>query len=65
MALPVKSEKREDKLPLERALRALEEVRKSLKKFSASESVARNDVLNAELKIVRHRAKKLSKRTMA
>jgi hypothetical protein len=65
MALPVKSENREDKLPLERALRALEDVRKSLKRFSATESVAGSDALNAELKIVRRKAKKLRKRTMA
>jgi hypothetical protein len=65
MALLVKSEKREDKLPLERALRALEDARKSLKQFSATESVAANDALNAELKIVRHKARKLRKRAMA
>ena len=64
MAPPVKSEKREDRLPLERALRALEDVRQSLKKFSATESVAANDALNAELEIVRHKARKLRKRTM-
>jgi hypothetical protein len=56
MALPVKSEKREDKLPLERALRALEDARKSLKQFSATESVAANDALNAEHEIVRPEA---------
>jgi hypothetical protein len=65
MALPVKSEKREDKLPLERALRALEDARQSLKKFSATESVAANDALHAELRIVRHKARKLRKRAMA
>jgi hypothetical protein len=64
MALPVKSENREDKLPLERALRALEDVRKSLKRFSATESIAGSYALNAELKIVRRKAKKLRKRTM-
>jgi hypothetical protein len=65
MALPVKSEKREDKLPLERAQRALEDVHRSLKKFSATQSVAANATLNAELEIVRHKIKKLRKRTMA
>jgi hypothetical protein len=65
MALPMKSEKREDRLPLERALRALEDVHKSLKQFSATDSVAGNAALNAELKIVRHKARKLRKRTMA
>jgi hypothetical protein len=65
MALLVKSEKREDKLPLERALRALEDVHQSLKKFSATESVAANDALHAELEIVRHKARKLRRRTIA
>jgi hypothetical protein len=65
MALPVKSEKREDKLPLERALRALEDVHRSLKQFAATESIVANDALKAELKIVRHKARKLRKRTMA
>jgi hypothetical protein len=65
MALPVRSEKREDKLPLERALRALEDARTSLKKFSATDSVAENDSLKAQLKIVRRKAGKLRKRAMA
>jgi hypothetical protein len=65
MALLVKPEKREDKLPLERALRALEDVRRSLKQFSATESVLGNDALNAELKIMRHKARKLRKHAMA
>ena len=34
--------KREDKLPLERALRALEDLHKSLKEFSKVDSVAGN-----------------------
>ena len=61
----MRSEQREDRLPLERALRALEDVPKSLKQFSATDSVAGNAALNAELKIVRHNARKLRKRTMA
>jgi len=65
MALPVKSEKREDKLPLERALRALEDAHRSLKKFSATGSVAANGALHAELDIVRRKARKLRKRTKA
>jgi hypothetical protein len=60
-----KIEKREDKLPLERALRALEDVHKSLKDFSKTDTVAKNNVLAAELKTVRHNAKKLRKRAKA
>jgi hypothetical protein len=62
MAASDKTEKREDKLPLERALRALEDVHKSLKDFSNTDTVARNDALAAELKTVRHKARKLRKR---
>jgi hypothetical protein len=57
--------KREDKLPLERALRALEDVHKSLKEFSQTDTVAKNNALNAEIKTVRHKAKKLRKRATA
>jgi hypothetical protein len=62
VATPAKSAKREDKLPLERALRALEDVHKSLKEFSATDAVINNDAVAAELKTVRHKAKKLRKR---
>jgi hypothetical protein len=62
MATPERIEKREDKLPLERALRALEDVHKSLKDFSKTDTVAKNDALAAALKTVRHKAKKLRKR---
>jgi hypothetical protein len=55
--------KREDKLPLERALRALEDVHKSLKEFSRKPSVVENAALNAEIETVRHKAKKLRQRT--
>jgi hypothetical protein len=65
MALRVRSEKQEDKLPLERALRALEDARQSLKKFAATVSVAENEALHEELRIVRHKAKKLRERAMA
>jgi hypothetical protein len=44
---PAKS-KREDKLPLERALRALEDVYQKLKEFSATDSVANNDAFAAK-----------------
>jgi F0F1-type ATP synthase epsilon subunit len=44
VTLTVKSEKREDKLPLERALRALEDVRKLLKKLSTTEADLRMEL---------------------
>jgi hypothetical protein len=62
MATLERTEKREDKLPLERALRALEDVHKSLKDFSKTDTIAKNDTLAAELKTVRHKARKLRKR---
>jgi hypothetical protein len=62
LATPAKSAKREDKLPLERALRALEDVHQSLKEFSKVDSVAKSEAFAAEVKSVRHNAKKLRKR---
>jgi hypothetical protein len=58
-----KSPQREDKLPLERALRALEDVHKSLKDFSKQRSVIENIALNEMVKTTRHKAKKLRKLT--
>jgi hypothetical protein len=51
--------RRDDKLPLERALRALGDIHVSLKEFSKQESVAGNAVLKANVKTVRQKAKKL------
>jgi hypothetical protein len=65
VATPTTIGKREDKLPLERALRALEDVHKSLNEFSTTDTVAKNNVLNAEIKTVRHEARKLRKRATA
>jgi hypothetical protein len=62
MASPAK---REDKLPLERALRALEDLHKSLKEFSKTDSVVGNAELNAEAENVRDKAKKLRRRSEA
>jgi hypothetical protein len=61
MAPATKIGKLEDKLPLERALRALEDVRKSLKEFATKESVTENVALSAGVKTIRHKAKKLRK----
>jgi hypothetical protein len=57
-----KSAKLEDKLSLERALRALEDTHQSLKEFSTTDTVTNNDAFAAELKTLRHKAKKLRKR---
>ena len=62
MASPAK---REDKLPLERALRALEDLHKSLKEFSKTDSVVGNVELNSEAENVRDKAKKLRRRSEA
>jgi hypothetical protein len=56
------SRKREDGLPLERAVHALEDINQSLKKFSTTDSVATSDTFAAGLKRFRHKAKKLRKR---
>jgi hypothetical protein len=63
MSQPEKIGKREDKLPLERALRALEDVHQSLKEFSKQPSVAKNAAMEAAVKATRHKARKLRKRT--
>ena len=63
MTTSAKSPQREDKLPLERALRALEDVHKSLKEFSKQRSVIENIALNGMVKTTRHKAKKLRKLT--
>ena len=63
MATSAKPPQREDKLPLERALRALEDVHKSLKEFSKRRSVIENVALNGMVKTTRHKAKKLRKLT--
>jgi CHAD domain-containing protein len=61
VATPAKSAKLEDKLSLERALRALEDAHQSLKEFSTTDTVTNNDAVAAELKTLRHKAKKLRK----
>jgi hypothetical protein len=63
VAHPAKVGKREDKLPLERALRALEDVHTSLKEFSAQQSVVENAALSSIVKTSRHKTKKLRKMT--
>jgi aminoglycoside phosphotransferase (APT) family kinase protein len=62
VATPAKFAKREDKLPLERALSALEDVHQSLNEFSKADSAAKNDEFATALKSFRHKAKKLRKR---
>jgi hypothetical protein len=65
MTLSAKFGKREDKLPLERVLRALEDVHESLKEFSKEKSVADDIALSVEIKVVRHKTKGLRKRAIA
>jgi hypothetical protein len=65
LATSARSAKREDKLPLERALRALEDVHQSLKEFTTTDSVMKNDAFASDLETVRRRAKKLRKDTVA
>jgi hypothetical protein len=65
LATLAKSAKREDKLPLVRALRALEDVHQSFKEFSSTDSATNNDAFAADLKTVRHQTKRLRKRTTA
>lgn len=65
VAASLKPAKREDRLPLERALRALEDVHRSLKEFSTTDSVMTSDAFAANVKRFRHKAKKLRKRANA
>jgi hypothetical protein len=62
MALPGRIENLEDRLPLERALRALEDAKTSLKTSAKKTSVKNNPALQQSVKDVRHRLKKLTKR---
>lgn len=48
-----------------RALRALEDVHKSLNEFSKIDTVAKNNALNAEIKTARHKDRNLRKRATA
>ena len=63
MALPVRTENQEDRLPLQRALRALEDAKMSLKTFARKTSVKNNPALQQSVKDVRHRLKKVIKRS--
>jgi hypothetical protein len=63
MALPGRTEHQEDRLPLERALRALEDAKKSLKALQKKTSVSSNPELQQSVKDVRERLKKVIKRS--
>jgi exonuclease VII small subunit len=65
MSPAAKTEKREDRLPLERALRALEDAQKSLKKFSKTDVTLSNPTLKEGVRLTRHKLKKLRKRGAA
>jgi hypothetical protein len=58
MALPVRSAFKEDALPLQRALRALDDARKSLKAFSQTQSVEADASLAEAVKALRRQVKK-------
>ena len=61
MALPVRSEMKEDVLPLQRALRALEDAKQALKKFQATASVQKDKDLAEEVEELRRKVKKTRK----
>jgi hypothetical protein len=63
MALPGRTENQEDRLPPERALRALQDGRTPLKAFAKKTSVSSNPELQQSVKDVRYRLKKVIKRS--
>jgi hypothetical protein len=58
MSLPVSTAIKEDALPLQRALRALEDARKSLKAFARTASVEADASLATTVKSLRRQVKK-------
>ena len=62
MALPRRTTKNEDLLPLDRAFRALEDAHKSFKEFSTKETVESNDTLKDALGSAKKKIKKLLQR---
>jgi hypothetical protein len=61
MTLPVRSEVKEDALPLVRALRALDDAKRSLKQFSQSGSAEASPALSASVAELRRKVKKARK----
>jgi hypothetical protein len=61
MSLPPRSEIKEDVLPLQRALRALDDAKRSLKQFSQTGSAEASQALSASVDDLRHQVKKARK----
>jgi hypothetical protein len=61
MALPIRSEIKEDILPLERVLHALKDAKASLKKFAESRSVELDPALQEAVIELQHELKKSRK----
>ena len=61
MALPPRSEVKEDILPLQRALRALDDAKSSLKQFSQTGSAEASHALAASVDDLRRKVKKARK----
>ena len=62
MTLPARSEVKEDVLPLQRALRALDDAHRSLKQFSQTGSVGGDAALSESVLQLRGKVKKVRKR---
>jgi hypothetical protein len=62
MSPAARTEKQEDRLPLERALRALEDAQTSLKQFSKTDAALSSPTLKEAVRLTRHKLKKLRKR---
>ncbi len=61
MTLPVRSEVKEDVLPLQRALRALDDAKRSLKLFSQTDSAEESPALSASVDELRRKVRKARK----
>jgi len=62
MTLPVRSEVKEDILPLQRALRALDDAKRALKQFSKTGSAEADPALSESVKLLRGKVKKARNR---
>jgi hypothetical protein len=61
MTLPARSEMKEDVVPMQRALRALDDAKRSLKQFGQTGSVTKDPALSDNLDLVRRKVKKARK----
>jgi hypothetical protein len=65
MTLPPRSEVKEDVLPLQRALRALDDAKRALKQFSQTGSVEADSALSESVERLRGKVKKSRNRARA